>query len=60
VVSVTSNDGDGQLPTALNVRNPTSGRHHLARQAKTSEPGVKAVMETVKEKERKFNILGKL
>jgi len=60
VVSVTSNDVDGQLPPVLNVRTPTSGRHHLARQVKASEPSVKAAIEKVKEKERKFNILGKL
>jgi hypothetical protein len=48
------------------VRKITSGRHHLARLAlsrvevKASEPSVKAAMENVKKKERKFNILGKL
>jgi len=66
VVSVTSNGVDGQLPPALNVRKSTSGKHHLERLAlsrvevKASEPSVIAAMEKVNEKERNFNILGKL
>jgi len=66
VASVTSKGVDGQLPPALNVRKITSGRYHLARLAlsrvevKASEPSAKAAMENVKEKERKFSILGKL
>jgi len=68
VASVTSNGVDGQLPPALNVRKSTSGKHHLARlalgradvKAWASEPSVIAAMETVKEKERNSNILGKL
>jgi len=57
VARVTSNGVDGQLPPALNVRKPTSGRHHLARPAlsrvgvKASEPSVIAAMENVKERE---------
>jgi len=48
------------------MRKSTSGKHHLVRLAlsraevKASEPSVIAVMEKVKEKERKSNILGKL
>ena len=63
---VTSNGVDGQLPPDLNVRKLTSGKHHQVRLAlsrakvKASEPSVTAVMEKVKEKERKSNILGKL
>jgi len=66
VASVTSNEEDGQLPPALNVGKPTSGKHHQARLAlsraevKASEPSVIVAMEKVKEKERKSNILGKL
>jgi len=66
VASVTSNGLDGQLYPTLNVRKPTSGKHHQARLAlsraevKASEPSVIAAMGKVKEKERKFNILGKL
>ena len=66
MASVTSNGVDDQLPPALNVRNPTSRRHHLARLAlsrvevKASEPSVIAAMENVKQKERKSNILRKL
>jgi len=68
VASVTSNGIDGQLPSALNVRKPTSGRHHLAGLAlsrvevKASEPSVTviAAMENVKAKERRSNILGNL
>jgi len=57
---------DGQLPPALNVQNPTSGKHHQARLAlsrvevKASEPSVIAAMKKVKEKERTSNILRKL
>jgi len=66
VASVTSNGVDGQLPPALNVRKPTSGKHHQSKLApsrphvKASEPSVIAAMEKVKEKERKSNILEKL
>jgi len=66
VASVTSNGIDGQLPPALNVRKPTSGRHHLARLAlsrvevKANEPSVIAEMENVKGKERTSNFLGNL
>ena len=66
MASVTSNGVDGQLPPALNVRKPTSGKHHQARLAlskaevKAGEPSVIVVMEKVKEKERTSNILAKL
>ena len=66
MASVTSNRVDGQLPPALNVRKPTSGKHHQARLAlsradlKAIEPSVISAMENVKGKERKSNILGKL
>ena len=58
MASVTSNGVDGQLPPVLNVRKPTSGKHHQARLApsraevKATEPSVIATMEKVKEKER--------
>jgi hypothetical protein len=66
VANVTSNGVDGQLPPALNARNPTSGKHHQVRltlsrvEVNASEPSVMAAMEKVKEMERKSNILGKL
>jgi len=66
VASVTSNGVDGQLPPALNVRKPKSGKHHQARLAlsraevKASEPSVIAAIEKVEKKERKSNILEKL
>jgi len=66
VASVTSNGVDGQLTPLLNVRKPTSGKHHQARLApsraevKASEPSVITAMEKVKEKERNSKILEKL
>ena len=62
-ISYGRNGVDGQLPPALNVRKPTSGKHHQARLApsraevKASEPSVIAAMEKVNEKEKKSNIL---
>ena len=56
MANVTSNGVDGQLPPALNVKKPTSGKLHQARLAlsraevKASESRVIAAMEYVKEK----------
>jgi len=66
VARATSNGVDGQLPPALNVRKPTSGKHQQAKlalsraEAKASEPSVIVAVEKEKKKDRISNIPRKL
>ena len=54
----TSNGVDSQLPPALNVKTPTSGKHQQAKlalsraEAKASEPSVIVAVDKVKENDR--------